>query len=212
MNEELLRYNTDSVFTYIDCETQNLCLSEQKNLPWQCSFIKYQNGRILKEFDYYIYWGYDLPVSYGAAKATRYDPNVVKKLGKPPEFVYSEMVRELENSDYIVGHNILGFDAYLIQGFGRALKQKPYNIAPKAIDTLSLIKSIRLDIPYNKSEDFVAWQYKLLHKRIRIRGNSLGALGKEFDIKHPYDTLHNSLSDLRLNIKVFEKLIWMVNI
>ena len=40
MNEHLLRFNKDKVYTFIDCETENLCLNSFHNLPWQIGMIK----------------------------------------------------------------------------------------------------------------------------------------------------------------------------
>ena len=52
----------------------------------------------------------------------------------------------------------------------------------------------------------------MLNFRQRGAKNSLSALGKEFEIEHDYKSLHNALVDLQLNIKVWDKLKWKVNI
>jgi DNA polymerase III epsilon subunit-like protein len=55
-------------------------------------------------------------------------------------------------------------------------------------------------------EELLLYQYKIMNtKKKRVRSR-LEALGKEYDIDHDYDTLHDALSDLQLNIKVWNKL------
>ena len=41
---------------------------------------------------------------------------------------------------------------------------------------------------------------------------SLSALGKENEIDHDYDSLHDALVDLELNLKVWNYLKWKVEI
>ena len=40
MDEHLLRFDKDKNYTFIDCETENLCLNDFHNLPWQIGMIK----------------------------------------------------------------------------------------------------------------------------------------------------------------------------
>ncbi len=73
--------------------------------------------------------------------------------------------------------------------------------------------SPKLEIPYKKEEcSFIEYQYKMCHTfKKGIRAN-LAALGKENDIEHNYDKLHDALVDLELNIKVWDKLKWRIEI
>lgn len=41
---------------------------------------------------------------------------------------------------------------------------------------------------------------------------NLTALGKEYGIDHDYDNLHNALVDLDLNLKIWNKIKWQVEI
>jgi DNA polymerase III epsilon subunit-like protein len=52
----------------------------------------------------------------------------------------------------------------------------------------------------------------MLHIRKRGIKTNLAALGKEFEIKHNPDKLHDALVDLELNIKVWNKLKWMIEV
>jgi len=47
MMENLLRYDKDKVYTFIDLETENLCLSFVNNRPWQCGMIKVKGNELL---------------------------------------------------------------------------------------------------------------------------------------------------------------------
>lgn len=212
LKDELLRYKKDLRITWIDLETCNLNLHKSHNYAWQMSMIKTVGDKVEKEIDYYIKWPFPINVSRGAAIATRYDPEIVRQLGRPPEEVARVMLKELKDADIIGGHNIMGFDAYIIIALLEQVGLPSYNIIPKALDTLALARAMRMGVKYEKGDDFAAWQYRLVHTRLRGSKNSLGALGKEFNIEHNYNMLHNSLVDLRLNAKVLNALKWQIEI
>lgn len=202
---DLLRNNKNKTYCFFDAETSNLCLSECCNLPWQISMITVKGQTIENEFDFFIKWPQGLKVSAQSAAITNFSQKTIDEKGIAPEKVFAEVDRELNKANIIAGHNILGFDAYVIQFFYRLLGKPAFNIIPKALDTFPIAKAIKLNIPYNKKENFAAWQYRLYHHKAKGLRCSLGALGKEYEIAHDYETLHNSLSDLKLNIKVWNK-------
>ena len=115
MDEHLLRFNEDKTIVFIDCETLNLCLNKCHNLPWQVSMLKVKGGKETAEKDFYIKWNTRLKISEGAARITRFSQSNMNKIGVPPEEVFPTIQDWLDNSDYILGHNILGFDLYLIK-------------------------------------------------------------------------------------------------
>ena len=57
-----------------------------------------------------------------------------------------------------------------------------------------------------ESENFMEYQYRLYNTRRKGIKTNLTALGKEFDIKHDYENLHNTIVDLELNLKVWNRL------
>jgi hypothetical protein len=63
-----------------------------------------------------------------------------------------------------------------------------------------------MDIPYKPGEDFIEYQYRIYNTRRKGIRTNMTALGKEFDIKHDYENLHNALVDLGLNLKIWNKL------
>jgi len=56
------------------------------------------------------------------------------------------------------------------------------------------------------------FNYKMVNKRLKNMKTNLQALGKEFSIPHDYENLHDAICDLELNIKVWNKIKWMINV
>ena len=57
-----------------------------------------------------------------------------------------------------------------------------------------------------EEEDFFDYQYRLLSYRSKGIRTSLSELGKYYNINHNYETLHDAINDLELNLKVWNKL------
>jgi len=214
MDEHLLRYDEDKTLVFIDCETLNLCLNFCHNLPWQIAMIKVKGNQILAKKDFYVKWDTHLKISEGAARITRYNQTTVDKKGLPPEEVFPTLKDWLDNADHIIGHNILGFDIYLIKGYYEYMGEDYTHLTDKVLDTNCMAKAEKFDLPYDRDsyDSPLEYQYKLLNKRQKGVKTNLLALGKEFEIGHDYDKLHNALVDLELNIKVWHKLKWKVEI
>ena len=140
--------------------------------------------------------------------------NLVAKynIGKKPEEVLHEVVDWLDNADYIVGHNILGFDIYLIRGIYKFLNKSYKHIVPKIIDTLSICRGINNDIKPKDKESFLAFQFRMLNIRKKGQRNSLEAVGKSYSIDHDYSKLHDAIVDSELNLKVWNKLKYEIEI
>lgn len=214
MNDNLLmKFNQNAKIIFVDCETQNLCLNGQFNLPWQIATIELQGNKIIKENDYLLKWNPILEVSKEAAFITKYNENNIIEHGKDPLECGKKILQDLKNADYIFGHNLLGFDTYVLISFFKKLGLEPYNIAPKVIDTNAIAKGIKLGIKFNRQTDnLLAYQYQMYHNIVRGLKTNLTALGKENEIEHDYDNLHNALIDLKLNIKVWNKLKHQIDI
>jgi len=214
MDEHLLRYDDTKTLVFIDCETLNLCLNSCHNLPWQIAMIKIKGKKIIAEKDFYIKWDTDLTISEEAARITRYNQTTIDKKGVTPESVFPTIQDWLDNADYIVGHNILGFDIYLIKGYYEYMGLDYKHLVEKILDTNCLAKGIKFDILYNGKtrSSFLEYQYKMMHKRKKGVRTSLTFMGKELKIEHDYDKLHNALVDLRLNAKVWDKLKWQMEV
>jgi len=206
MDEHLLRFNKDKTFVFLDYESFNLCLSFCHNLPWQIAMMKVVNGQIVESYDRYIKWKTHLKISDEAAKITKFDQKKFDAEAVSSEEVYPVMKQWLTEADYIVGHNILGFDIYLIKEWFLLNKDNPRELFKKVICTNVIAKAIGLDMTTpDKNRHLLEFQYPILHTRKRGLKTRLEFLGKEYKIEHDYDNLHNALVDLSLNVKVWNK-------
>ena len=212
MDEHLLRFDKSKELVFIDCETFNLCLHSCHNLPWQISMLKVKGDKSIDERDFYVKWETDLEISEDAARITKYNPKDMEKKGVAPEGILPTVMDWLDNADYVVGHNILGFDLYLIRDFYKYMGKDYKHLVPKMIDTNCIARGIKGEVPYDGEMDFTAYQYKIYHTRFKKIKSNLTWLGKEFNIDHDYDNLHNAIVDLKLNLKVWNKLKWQVQI
>jgi DNA polymerase III epsilon subunit-like protein len=212
MDGHLLRYNKKKTLVFIDCETFNLCLNKCHNLPWQIAMLKVNGDKSFAEKDFLLKWNTKLKIGTEAARITRYSQTKMDKDGVSPEEVFPTIKDWLDNADYIVGHNILGFDIYLIKALYEYMGEDYRHLTTKMVDTNCISRGVKYDLPYKTDDDFTCYQYKVLNTRKKGVKSSLIALGREFDIDHDYDNLHNALVDLKLNLKVWNKLKWQVDI
>ena len=212
MDEHLLRFQKDKSFVFFDAETLNLCLNDCHNLPWQIAMIKLVGDRRVAEKNIYLKWNSPLKISEDAARITRYSQKTVDTLGVDPEQIFPTIEGWLDSADYIVGHNVLGFDIYLIKDYYKKMGKSAAHLYPKFIDTNAIARSIKMGIPFKKDDDLLEYQYRAYNKKQKGIKTNLLALGKEFDIQHDYDKLHDAIVDLELNVKVWNKLKYMVEI
>lgn len=210
--ENLLRDNKEKLFCWVDMETENVALHESINKPWQIGLALYRNNKIEKEIDLYVRWPEGLRVSAQAAKITHFDPSKIERLGKSPKEVLEIVDEHLKKADIIAGHNIFGFESYILPILYRKVKRKSFNIVPKALDTFSIAKAIKLEVPCKINENFAAWQYRLYHRIEKGLKCSLGALANEFQIPHDKEKLHSAIEDVKVNIAVWDKLKYLINI
>lgn len=212
MDEHLLRYNKNKTLVFIDCETFNLCLNFCHNLPWQIAMIKVQGDKKIDEKNFYLKWQTDLKISQDAAKITRYDHKKVQKEGQDPKEIFPTIKDWLNHADYIVGHNVLGFDLYLIKEYYKIMGANWHGLVNKFIDTNCIARGIKYNIPYDSKENLLEYQYKIYHTRKKNVKSSLTVLGKENGIEHDYEKLHDAINDLDLNLKVWNKLKWQIEV
>lgn len=212
MDENLLRFEKNKLIVFWDFETFNLCLNFCHNLPWQVGMLKVKGNEIIDSADMMVKWNTHLKISQGAAIITKYSQFEMDRRGVPPEKVYPKMRDWLDEADYIIGHNILGFDINLVYQWYYLNGHDPRHLLYKMIDTNLLAKGVALGIPYRRPMDLLEYQYKLYHKKAKGIKTNLTALGREYGIEYDYDNLHNSIIDLGLNLKVWNKLKFQVEI
>jgi DNA polymerase III epsilon subunit-like protein len=174
--------------------------------------IKVQGDKKVDEKNYYLKWQTDLKISQDAARITRYDHKKVQKEGHDPKEVFATIKDWLDHADYIIGHNTLGFDIYLIKEYYKYMGCNWHHLVNKFIDTNTVARGIKYGIPYNPKESLTEYQYKIYHTRKKGVKSSLTVLGKENGIDHDYDKLHDAINDLDLNLKVWNKLKWQIEV
>jgi hypothetical protein len=135
MDEHLLRYDKSKTFVLIDLETFNLCLNFCHNLPWQIGMIKAKGDFKTDSKNFYINWDTNLKISDDAARITRYDHKKVLKEGLNIKDAFPTIKDWLDHADYIIGHNILGFDIYLIIDLYKSMGCHYEHLINKIIDT-----------------------------------------------------------------------------
>jgi len=215
MDGHLLRYRQDVKYAFIDLETFNLNLSFKYNRPWQVGIIFVEGEKVVDAQDIRIEWP-DAPyLSIGkeAAMITKFDPVLHKKLAILPEAAFSRFWPLLEKADYIVMHNGLKFDLYLLKDFALKMGKEWKWMMPRILDTKSIAQGIKMAIPYKpKDGSFLEWQYRMANIIVHGVKTRLAILGKEYGISHDYDRLHDAIVDLELNLKVWNKLKYQIEI
>lgn len=212
MDKHLLRFDKTKKLTFLDFETFNLCLNFSHNRPWQAGLIKVNGDTKIDEKDLLIKWETKLKISKEAAFITRYSQNKMDNKGVDPKYAFDIMYDWLNDSDYIIGHNILGFDIYLLKEYCLLYKKDYKQFIPKIIDTYAIAKGIGMDIPYKPEDSFLEYQYKMISEFKKGLKTSLTALGKQNNIEHDYDNLHDAVNDLLLNLKVWNILKYQIEI
>tara|TARA_R110000737_G_scaffold111243_1_gene144198 strand:+ start:467 stop:1132 length:666 start_codon:yes stop_codon:yes gene_type:complete len=220
MDNHLIRFQKKK-FLFMDFETFNVCLSDKFNLPWQVATILVETvedskGRLknreLGRQDLYLKWDTDLKISKEAKRITRYSDSKFNKLCIPEEEAFQTIYDLVEKCDYLVGHNFLGFDIYLLRNWYRKHGKNYDSLPHKTLDTFAMAKSVALGYGYKNNEcSLLDFQMKMISIRKKGIRTSLGAVGKSNNIDHNYANLHDALVDLELNIKVWDKLKFQID-
>ena len=220
MDNHLIRFQKKK-FLFLDFETFNVCLSDKFNLPWQVATILIETieddkGKIKAEergrHDLYLKWDTDLKISKEAKRITKYSDTKFKSRCIPEEEGFNIIYDLVEKSDYLVGHNFLGFDIYLLRNWYRKYGKNYDSLPHKTLDTFAIAKSVALAHRYKNNEcSLLDFQIKMIGIRKRGLKTSLGALGKSNNIEHNYASLHDALVDLELNVKIWDKLKYQID-
>ena len=220
MDNHLIRFQKKK-FLFLDFETFNVCLSDKFNLPWQVATILIETieddkGKIKAEErgrqDLYLKWDTDLKISKEAKRITKYSDTKFKSRCIPEEEGFNIIYDLVEKSDYLVGHNFLGFDIYLLRNWYRKYGKNYDSLPHKTLDTFAIAKSVALAHRYKNNEcSLLDFQIKMIGIRKRGLKTSLGALGKSNNIEHNYASLHDALVDLELNVKIWDKLKYQID-
>lgn len=214
MDENWLRFNKQAKLAFIDVETFNLALNFQINRPWQIAVLKVVGDTVIQSIDVMVKWD-DCKFSIGseAARITRFDQKTFDKRAISPDEAFHQFWEPLKWADRIIMHNGLRFDIYLLKGYAEYMGEDWSFILDKVIDTKSVAQGIKLNRPFNPASDiWLEYQYQMANDRTKGVKTNLTSLGKEFGIAHDYENLHNALVDLELNLKVWNKLKYQLEL
>jgi hypothetical protein len=216
MEENLVRFDKKIKILFIDFETANLCLSSKFNLPWQMALLKTTGGVAENSGEsILINWGDEFKFSKGALEmAHSYCKNKMQSEGLKPIEAFKILSDALSETEAIAGHNILGFDIYMIKCLYEKMGRMLPNILgkKKIFDTLALAKGHFNNIPIQKNENPVSYQYKMINNIIKGSKTSLSKVAESFGIEYNQGLLHDALYDLDLNLKVWNKLKYQIDI
>lgn len=216
MEENLIRFDKKIKILFIDFETANLCLSSKFNLPWQMALIKTVGGVPQdKGESILINWGDEFKFSKGALEmAHSYCKKKMEEESLKPIDAFKKLSDALAETDAIAGHNILGFDIYMIKAMYEKMGRKLPDILgkKKILDTLALAKGHFNNIPIQKGENPISYQYKMINFIIKGSKTSLSKVAESFNINYDQGLLHDALYDLDLNVKIWNKLKYQVDI
>ncbi len=213
MKDDLLRYDDKQKYLIFDFETCNLNLVSSENKPWQLSFIVATKNKITEKHDHFLKWK-NLKVSDGAQRATGFDYTKYKIKAEEPLPVLRKFDKLLYDKKYkIVGHNLLGFDVYVHNTLRKSLGLKSdFSYLDRLIDTNCLAKAYREEIKFDKKDSFLSWQFRLDRYIKKGLKTNLAAMLRELDVQFDKNKLHDSMYDIQMNLEIFRKLIWKVDI
>lgn len=215
MDGHLLRYNKNVTYALLDLETFNLCLHFCHNRPWQVGLLEVKGDVITGSHDIRVQWKKDAPhlsIGEGAAIITRFNQAAHDAVAIDPRDAFKQFWPILESVDYIIMHNGLRFDLYLLKGYAEFMGVPWKFLVPKIIDTKAVAQGIKLGIPYQPKDNFLAYQYRMANDHTKGIKTSLSTLAKEFGIPFDEFKLHDATYDLELNLKVWNKLKYQIEI
>lgn len=211
--KELLRYKEDLNLIFWDVETFNLNLSFQFNRFWQVGLLKVNGNKEIDNKDLYVNWpNCNLKISADAARVTKYSQEKFDQRAINENIAFNETYEWMENCEYAIGHNILGFDLYLLIEWYKMHSKEWKHLPYKMIDTNCLAKAVKMNIPFKKGDNLLEWQYKLYHKIQKGIKTNQTLLGKEWDLKFDENNLHDALNDLRLTLQIWNKVKYLIEV
>ncbi len=199
----------NSKFLIWDQETEGLSLLYSR--PWELSWLVYHGYQETENHQYFLKWPGGLKVSAGAAKVTNYNPLKIEKEGKnPKEIIDLFWDKYLMNNEYkVLGANLLGYDCMILNSARRMLGyETDYSYLNRCYDTVALAKSLKLNLPFRKSDNFLAWQYKMLNIKAKGVKTSNSTMYKELTGKEiDRNLIHSGIYDCAITTSVFFELV-----
>ena len=207
---DLLRFKKQQNYITVDVETEGLNLISSK--PWQVSWIICRGDKMISKHDHFIRWD-NINVSADAARITGFNKNHYYEKAESSIEVFKELSKYLYDPSFLViGQNLLGFDVYMINVWRKLMGMKSDNsYVNRVIDTKSISTAIFKNVLPDK-ENFLSWQYKMLHIREKGLKTNQAFMLKYYDIPHDPKRLHDSLYDVEMTFEIFKKQIFNIDL
>jgi len=207
---DLLRFKKQQNYITVDVETEGLNLISSK--PWQVSWIICRGDKMISKHDHFIRWD-NINVSADAARITGFNKNHYYEKAECPIEVFEQLSKYLYDPSFLViGQNLLGFDVYMINVWRKLMGMKSDNsYVDRVIDTKSISTAIFKNVLPDK-ENFLSWQYKMLHIREKGLKTNQAFMLKYYDIPHDPKRLHDSLYDVEMTFEIFKKQIFNIDL
>jgi PAS domain S-box-containing protein len=192
---------TKGKFLVLDTETTGLI---QKNKPGndhhelprilQFAWLLFDSqGKLIKSHNRIIHQSQPVPAT--STRIHGIDDTVIQQNGEPPHEVWSDFLMDLENCDYLVGHNI-DFDIQVIEGELRRQKINNPFAGKRMICTMKEGKN-HCRIPSDDGNGFRYPELEELYK-IVFWGRLTGP---------PITGLHDAFVDASVTAKIFLKML-----
>jgi hypothetical protein len=217
---DLLRFSERPLlFSDGECQRVNLL---GDNLPFQWSFTEAVRNQVVRNHDYYLRWP-DYRMSVDAARITRFNPAWVAN-GDDPEFVLDAWESHARPDDpdgpLLLGHSWLGFDVYLWNLWRKHLgRPSLFPLSPvlrrRILDTNLIARAWKEGwkppAPLG-TDEFYAWQYRVLNGFRKGVKTNLTLMCKELKIVIDENRTHDGAYDLALNVQVNWALVNQVEV
>ena len=209
----LLRHNRTSKFLYLDFETYNLCLHRDFNAPWQAGLMMVQNNQVIDTKEILFNWKGKYEMSSDNPSCSHYSERVIQEKGMRPKDAFDLIQKKFKEADYVVGHNLLKFDIFILKELYALYSTGDYKEwIPKIIDTKCLALAIALNINKSLNEPLTDFQFRFLNFFTKGLKTNLPYLCKNYDISIDETKNHDALYDLALNLQVFNKQKYQLDI
>jgi DNA polymerase III epsilon subunit-like protein len=177
--------------------------------------IKVRGEKVEDAKDIHVKWpdAPHLSISKRAALVTKFNPQLHDRLAISPKEAFDKFWPILQEADHIVAHNGLNFDLYLLKGYAEMMGVPWKWIVPKFIDTKAIAQGIKMGIRFDpKNETFMEYQWRMANAVVKGIKTNLKLLGSEYGIVHDYENLHDAIVDLELNLKIWNKQKFQIEI
>lgn len=194
--------NPNQKYIIWDGESESLNLFSTRF--WQLGLLVCEGNKVLEEHLLWIKWP-DLKVGIEAARITQFSDKLYKEKATENEKVLDFFESYLYNPEYLVMFfNGLNFDCMVHNSWRRMLGRKSdYSYLDRCIDVHSISKGYKFDIPYRKSDNFLAYQFSMLSQIRKGTKTNLQAMGKEFKIDFNPTIQHEGVQDCLLTNKIW---------